>query len=410
MGVKYMRSFNDSKLLLSIIFVSFLLILNSSVTKDLRPLYFVEVGATYVQLGLLMALPSLVMLLIRVPASTLSYRLGRWWMMFFSIVLSIATTTLFAFVRDPIWFFPVVSIAALTWAIYSPIAVEYVSYKSTSATRGSTMGIYFTSIAAATFVGPLIASILMVFWDFRQLFLASALFPLVSMVIFLIIVKPSEVAEYELKNTNGEQSSLGISTSFLRIFKNCNFVSMCIARIAWSISMGVFSVVYPVYAGINLGLSPSLISLLFTFRGVTNMIIRMPAGKLSDKIGRKKPFILAYAVAIIVYALLAYFNSFTLLILVMAAYGLAWGMRIAPSMAFVSESVKDEDRPLALSIFLTMFDLGSMIGSLFVGLTGIYLSSQTLLLICSPLMALALIIFVLFSKEVDGTVTLIVSS
>jgi len=85
-------------------------------------------------------------------------------------------------------------------------------------------------------------------------------------------------------------------------------------------------------------------------------------------------------------------------------------MRIAPSMAFVSESVEDEDRPLALSVFMTMFDLGSMIGSLFVGLTGIYLSSQTLLLICSPLMAVALVVFVLFSKDVGGTVTPVVSS
>ena len=72
----------------------------------LRPLYFVEVGANPMQLGLIMAVPSMVSLLTRVPAITLANRLGRWRMMFFSISLSVITTSLFAFVRDPLLFSP----------------------------------------------------------------------------------------------------------------------------------------------------------------------------------------------------------------------------------------------------------------------------------------------------------------
>jgi MFS family permease len=395
-----MRSFKGSKLLLSMILVSFLLILSSGVTRALRPLYFVEVGANQVQLGILMALPSLIMLLIRVPASTLLYRLGRWRMMFFSIALSVITTALFAFIYEPVLFFPLVSAAALPWAIYSPIAVEYVSSQSTSTTRGSTMGLYFTSIAAAIFVGPLIASIITAILNLRQLFLLSSVFPVVSIAVFLAIVKPSEMTEYELKNANGGGYSGNIKVSLVRIFRNRNFISISVARIAWSIAMGIFSAVYPVYAGTDLGLSPSLISFLFTARGVTNMVVRMPAGRLSDRIGRRRPFILAYVAAIIVYALLAYVRDFTVLILVMAVYGVGWGMRVAPSMALVSESFNDEDRPLALSLFMTMFDIGAMIGSLLVGFVGGILSSQMLLLLCSPIMAGALIVFTLFSKEV----------
>lgn len=264
------------------------------------------------------------------------------------------------------------------------------------------MGLYFTSIAAALFVGPLIASVLTVFFSLRQLFLFSVIFPVASLAVFLMMTRPSD-----LEGVSGDTGVLAddppvsIGGSLSRILRNRIFASMCIARIAFSFSMGVFSIVYPVFASEGLGLTASAISLLFTFRGVTNMVIRIPAGRLSDRIGRRKPFIIAYAIVISAYAILAYAENFGLLVITMALFGVGWGMRIAPSMALVSESVGDEDRTLTLSVFMTMFDLGSMIGSLLVGFTGAFISPQTLLQICALVMTAGLFVSALFSREIE---------
>jgi MFS family permease len=174
-----------------------------------------------------------------------------------------------------------------------------------------------------------------------------------------------------------------------------------VARIAYALSMGVFSTIYPVYAGVTLGFSPSLIALLFTFRGVTNVLIRTPAGRLSDRIGRRRPFIFALAMAVAVYVLLGTVETFGPLIVVMSLFGISWGMRIAPSMALVSDSVLDVDRPLALVLFMTMFDIGAAMGALLAGFSSAILSQQTLLLMCAPILLGSLLVFVLFSKEVD---------
>ena len=72
-----MKSLQHSRALLSIIFVSFMYLLGSAVTRDLRPLYFVEVGSDPVQLGLLMAVPAIVSIFTRVPSSAVSRRVGR---------------------------------------------------------------------------------------------------------------------------------------------------------------------------------------------------------------------------------------------------------------------------------------------------------------------------------------------
>jgi MFS family permease len=180
-----------------------------------------------------------------------------------------------------------------------------------------------------------------------------------------------------------------------------DFAALSVARAAFALSMGVFTTIYPVYAAGSLGFTPSLISLLFTFRGVTNVLVRTPAGKLSDRIGRRKPYIFAMAIAVVVFILLGTAVSFGPLIVVMSLYGIGWGMRIAPAMALVSDSVLEVDRPLALVLFMTVFDIGSALGSLLAGFSSTILSQQTLLLMNAPILLASLLVFAFFSKEVD---------
>jgi MFS family permease len=393
-----MKTPRYSKAMLSIVFITFSYILGSAVTRALRPLYFVEVGADPVQLGLLMAVPSIVSIFTRVPSSAVTRRLGRWRMMLLTITLMIVATALFAFVRDPVWFFPLVALGAFSWAALSPLAVELVLEQSTPNTKGGTMGLYFSSIGAAMFVGPLISSVLTVTMGLRQLFLVTTVIPFASLIVFLIVIKPSDIGEKHEEGGTGPGLGGG---SITRIFRVRNFAALSVTRIAFALSMGIFTTIYPVYAEGSLGLTPSLISLLFSFRGITNVLVRTPAGWLSDRIGRRRPFIFAMAVAAGVFALLGSVVSFGPLIVVMALYGIAWGMRIAPAMALVSDSVLDVDRPLALVLFMTVFDIGSGLGSLLAGFSSAIISQQTLLMICSPILFVSLLVFTFFSKEVD---------
>jgi MFS family permease len=395
-----MVSSDGSRLLYTVIGISFLSIMAPALTGALRPLFIVEVGADLVQLALIMALPSFVSLLTRVPASAFSGRIGRWRMMVISLVLSALTTVAFAFVRDPAQFYPVVAIAALSWAIFSPITVEFVSSRATAETQGSMMGFYFTSIAAPMFLGPFLSSFLTLYLDLRTLFLVSAVFPAVALGAILFMVKPNDLV-ISGPGDEGEAERPAFWRSIIRILRVRNFAVLCLSRVSFAMSMGIFNTAYPVFAESTLGLTPSLISLLFTSRGVTNVLTRMPAGRLSDRIGRRKPFIAAYLLVIVSFVLLSYFRRFEILLVALALYGVGWGVRIAPSMALAIESVSDEDRPIALAVFMTMFDVGNIVGSLATGFTSSFLPTNVLMLICAPIMLVSIIIFTVFSKEVE---------
>jgi len=397
-----MKSSRYSRALLSIIFVSFVSLLGSAATKALRPLYFVEVGADPVQLGLLMAVPAIVSIFTRVPSSVVSRKLGRWRMMLFTLTLLIVSSALYAFVQDPVWFFPLVILGAFSWAAFSPVAVEIVLDQSTPGSRGDVLGLYFSSIGAAMFVGPLISSVLTTMMGLRQLFLVTSVLPIASLIVFLVVIKSGSLGEKaeEVEADGGEGGG-----SIMRILRVRNFAALSVGRIAFALSMGVFGTIYPVYAAGSQGFTPSVIYLLFSFRGITNVLVRMPTGRLSDRIGRRKPFIIALGLAVVVYALLGTVDGFGPLIVVMALFGISWGMRIAPSMALVGDSVLDVDRPLALVLFMTMFDIGAAVGALLAGFSSAIVSQRTLLMICSPILLVSLVVFIVFSREVDRGVS-----
>jgi MFS family permease len=126
----------------------------------------------------------------------------------------------------------------------------------------------------------------------------------------------------------------------------------------------------------------------------------MPSGRLSDKIGRKNPFSLAYVITFVVFIFFAYAPSFTSLAILMAVYGVGWGMRVAPAAAMLSESVSSKDKPLALAFFMTMFDIGVGIGALLAGIMASYFSVPFLLFLSAPMIIIAILIFYLLSTEI----------
>jgi MFS family permease len=319
--------------------------------------------------------------------------------MLFSLVLSVGTTALFAFVYEPIWFFPIVALSAISWSTFSVISFVIASDLSTTATRGTIMGIYFTAIGASLLVGPLLCSLLILFIGFRELFLVSTFFPMLALILFAFVANRSEI---DMPSIGAAMNVDRVSTvlgSIYRVFRIKNVVAMYYAQVAFAISFGVFSTLFSIYAEGSLRITPSIIALLFSVRAFTNLLIRLPAGRVSDRIGRRRPVIISHAIFVVVFALLPFTRNLAILGLLIALYGVGWGMRVAPDAALVSESVASADRPIALAILMTMFDVGIALGSLMVGVSAMYLSIPDLFFLCAPILLSGLLALIYFTRE-----------
>ena len=261
------------------------------------------------------------------------------------------------------------------------------------------MGIYFTAIGASLLVGPLLCSLLILFIGFRELFLVSTFFPMLALILFAFVANRSEI---DMPSIGAAMNVDRVSTvlgSIYRVFRIKNVVAMYYAQVAFAISFGVFSTLFSIYAEGSLRITPSIIALLFSVRAFTNLLIRLPAGRVSDRIGRRRPVIISHAIFVVVFALLPFTRNLAILGLLIALYGVGWGMRVAPDAALVSESVASADRPIALAILMTMFDVGIALGSLMVGVSAMYLSIPDLFFLCAPILLSGLLALIYFTRE-----------
>ena len=100
-----MLSLLKSRLIFGIVVITFLFNFGNMMFRSVLPNYIVEVGATPIQLGMIMALPAINRTITLIPASTLHKKLGKRNLILFSLILSMSSTIFFAFIYDPILFF-----------------------------------------------------------------------------------------------------------------------------------------------------------------------------------------------------------------------------------------------------------------------------------------------------------------
>ncbi|HDI52925.1 MAG TPA: MFS transporter, partial [Candidatus Bathyarchaeota archaeon] len=224
--------------------------------------------------------------------------------------------------------------------------------------RGDVMGRYLTSPSLGLVLGPMLCSLLVDRLGYRGLFLISALFPLIGLL--LLILLPPRVPE-------GEVERPGVKASLREVAMDRDILILSYCRASFSTSHSIFATLFSLYAVESLGLTPSQVAALFTLRGVTNVIVRPPAGRLSDRLGRRLPLAAAYGVVASSYLLIARVGALPIIALGLLLYGLAWGVRAVSEWAYLADVARPEVRTIAFSYLSTVFGLGSTLGGVLAG-------------------------------------------
>lgn len=390
----------EDKVLYLLMVASFTLSVGVNSITPIQPLFMVEVGATEIELGLIFAVSSLLGLASRIPLGILSDRIGRWIMIIIASVIQFISLISFSFVDSVVWFYPLMSLQSMIWAFFAPSAVSLASDMASSGKIGRIMGVYYTSIGLGQFIGPLVCGILTNYMTFREIFLILSIFPVVGLFATMGwksrkgIKRGVEIVEFPEKSER-------IIDSFKRIFRSRNVIGLCLSRVIFSISVAVVRTLFSVWAKTELFFTSAMISILFSVRGVTNSSARIPTGRIVDKIGKKIPILIAFSLAVIAFLIFSVTTNYTIIIVAMAIYGLAWGMRIVPDTTILTDNVEYRDRGLALAILMSMFAMGSSMGSLVAGVAYTLLPMATIFQMIAGILFLGVI--VLFTTIKDKT-------
>jgi predicted MFS family arabinose efflux permease len=234
--------------------------------------------------------------------------------------------------------------------------------------QGDALGRYMTFMTMGMFVGPIITGSLVTHIGYRQLYMVTALFPVIALGLFLSS-KPKEVLTPPAKETSTVKGPGTIATLKV-ILRDRNVLILTFVRSVYSLANTVFTSLFIVFAVQDLEFTPALAALLFSAVGFANTFIKFPAGRMADAIGPKKVLFAAFATLAIVYIAIPYARGAAPILILLVLFGACWGTRAVTEWSTLTNSVAKDNKTIAISYLGSIWGVGATLGSFMVGVVG----------------------------------------
>jgi len=115
------------------------------------------------------------------------------------------------------------------------------------------------------------------------------------------------------------------------------------------------------------GLEPQLLPVVWIVLHLSKIALSVPAGMVSDRIGRKKPILAGWLVYAVTYLLVPYVGGTLQIFLLFAFYGLYFAFTEGVERAFVSDLVPGDRKGTAFGMFNFAVAVGALPASLVMG-------------------------------------------
>jgi len=380
--------------------VTFLGFLDTHLLIPVIALYAAQLDASLGIIGLIVGLYSITNTMANVLFGRLIDRIGYKIPLIGGLLGDALSMFLYSLCRLPVHLALVRAIHGMSGGLVGPATMSITAHHSGRTEKGRTMGIYGISLAAATLVGYGLSGVVVSRMGYQALFLIGTVMLIIGAGISLLL--PGA----------GKTRGLSTKTSPSRGFKQVRdllgrrglTVAYC-SVFAQYFTFGGVVTLLPVYAK-GLGMEAFDIAMLMVTFAVMFIIIQLPSGALSDKIGRLIPIVIGLSLGIVPLIILPSVEAFPLLAGVMALYGIAYGILFPSISALVADHTIPEERGIATGMFHALLTAGVAIGAPVAGWVGEVLGVELGLASIASIMVLALVIAVIKLRAIpDGRVT-----
>ncbi|MCD6368680.1 MAG: MFS transporter [Thermoproteales archaeon] len=222
---------------------------------------------------------------------------------------------------------------------------------------GMAFGIHRTLDQIGAILGPALAFLLLPFIGYRGVFAVSLIPGLLALIVLLIMVKEPR----------------GKAISAISVFKQIRYAVTgdylrAIIPIA-IFSLGVYSFSFILVKGSNLGVSDAFIPLLYALINVTHTLVGVPAGILSDRIGKGKVLLMGYFAFMLtsLFSTMAYGNPLYAAVIALI-YGVYVGVAETIQRALVAEYAPPSIRGAAYSFYYLVIGLCLLVSNIVFGI------------------------------------------
>jgi len=375
-------------------FVTFIGFLDTHLLIPVMALYAYELGAGIGIVGLIIGLYSIVNTPANIFLGRLVDRVGYRLPLVAGLIGDAVSMFLYTLCRFPFHLALVRVLHGITGGVVGPSTMSAISHHGGEARRGRSMAVYGMSLAAATLVGYGLSGFIASRFGYKVVFCLGGALLVIGAALALWLPGGRRRETTALKASPG-----GGWQKVKELLRRRGLISPYCTIFAQYFSFGGVVTLLPLYLK-NQGMEAFHVGILLAAFAVMFILLQMPVGTLSDRVGRKGLTAAGLALGIVALALLPWVTVFPLLIVVMALYGAAYGMIFPSVSAMVADHTAAEERGLGTGIFHALLTAGVAIGAPVIGWAGSVVGVERGLIMSAGVMVLALAVTMIIRKNI----------
>ena len=279
----------------------------------------------------------------------------------------------------------------LTFAIFLPAMTAIVVNMAPEGRRGEYIGWFSAATLAGVAVGPAIGGLLHHDTAFFISSIASGIALITILVGFTSVsLKPATTT----MGTSGSWAWLRTRTAIAALLIPCTI----------TIGSGTIAAYIPQYIDSidTASSSTAKAGIIITLMYISSALLRVPAGALSDRIGRKSVVLLGILLCVVAITLIASFTSFAILATAAILFGIGMGTAMTPGTALLADVSPSEVRGLTMGAMNTSLQAGLALGPTLMGLVKGASNYQGMFIVCALAIALGTAVIVVLLQR-QGT-------
>jgi DHA1 family multidrug resistance protein-like MFS transporter len=160
-----------------------------------------------------------------------------------------------------------------------------------------------------------------------------------------------------------------------------------------TLGIGTIGAYIPLYVE-GFGITTTGAGLIISLCFLSSASLRIAAGTLSDKIGRKPIIMFGLIISTVMIALISQFHTLLLLSITVFCFGIGSGLVQPSSLALTSDLSPKEAKGLATGMFTSAYQIGNAVGPTAMGVVAGASNLKTMFLACGLSLAVGLIIII----------------